>query len=175
MDFGKAVTLGNQPRHSCPYLVELFGHHLKAGLRLGGIEAHQEIAGVYPRAILHLDLGDNPAGRMLNLLDVGLNDEIAGNHDGARQRHKDEPAADQYGRNNENAKPGAQFVLERPSDPRRHALTLPVDRRGRIAAVQEEADARRQTGAAPFDHLSDTRFRLVARGDAASGGARSIG
>ena len=59
----------------------------------------------------------------------------------------------------ENAKPGAQFVLERASDPRRHVFTLHVNPRGRIATVQEEADAGRQTVAAPFDHLSDTRFR----------------
>ena len=49
---------------------------------------------------------------MLNRLDVRLNDQIAGYHDRAGQRHQGEPASAQNHRTQQNPKTGSQLALE---------------------------------------------------------------
>ena len=118
----QTVAFGHQPRDPGAQLIELLAHHLEIGLGLGRVEPHQQIAGRHPHAVMDLDLRDNAAGGMLDGLDVGLNDEIAGHRDGTRQRHEHEPAAGQQRREDENPKPGSQLVLERPPCPRLQAV-----------------------------------------------------
>src|SRR5262249_21757880 len=108
----KTIAFGGQPRDLRTHFVKLLAHHLLAGLSLGRVNTHREIAGSNMAAVLHLDLGDDAAGRVLDRLYVGLNDEISGNDDRARERHQKEPAAADYAGNKENAKPGTQLALE---------------------------------------------------------------
>ncbi len=91
----QAVALGNQSGDPRPGFVKLLAHHLKTGLRLGRVETQQQIADDDAHAIMDRNLRHDPAGRMLDGLDVGLNHETAGNDDGSRQRHQRSPAAAQ--------------------------------------------------------------------------------
>ena len=91
-------------------------------MRLGGVEPQQEIAGGHPPAVANCDLGYHTAGRMLDGFHVGLNHEIAGHHDRARQRHQRSPAANQHGRHDQHAKPGLQLALEGETRSRGQAL-----------------------------------------------------
>ena len=53
---GQAVALGDQPGDPRPDFVELLAHHLQAGLRLGRVEPHQQIAVRHPHAVADGDL-----------------------------------------------------------------------------------------------------------------------
>ena len=120
LDLRKVVAFGGEPRDLGAELVELLGHHLQARLRLRRIEPDQEVAGDDPRAVLTLISATTPPVGCWIGLHVGLDDEIAGHDDGARQRHEEEPAAAEHACDqDQNAKPGAQFVLERPAGPQR--------------------------------------------------------
>ena len=154
----QTVAFGHQSGDPGTPLIELLAHHLEIGLGLGRVEPHQQIAGRDPHAVMDLDLRDNAAGGMLNGLDVGSNDEIARHRDGTRQRHEHEPAAGQQRHKDENPKPGPQLVLERPPCPRLQAIIGSIVLQRRIAAIDEEGDARDQTGAAPLDQLSRGRL-----------------
>ena len=55
---------------------------------------------------------DQALNRMLDRLDVGLNNEISGHHNGSRQRHQRSPAAGCGADNEQHAKPGSQFPFK---------------------------------------------------------------
>src|SRR5439155_17045528 len=80
-------------------LVEILGDHRRHGADLGWIQPQQDIAGLDPVALLDAQLGDDAAGRVLDLLDVRIDDEKSGCDDGARElcgrRPAAHPAADQ--------------------------------------------------------------------------------
>ena len=159
----QTVTFGHQPRDPGAQFIELLAHHLEIGLGLGRVEPHQQIAGRHPHSVMDLDLRDNPAGGMLNGFDVGLNDEIARHRDGPRQRHEHEPAAGQQRHKEENPKPGSQLMLERAPRPRLQAIAGSFVLESRIATIDDEGNARDQTGAAPLDQLARARLRGAGR------------
>ena len=152
----RAVALGDQPGNPRPHFVELLAHHLQAGPRLGGVEPQQQIARGHPLAIVNRDLRHHPAGRMLNGLDVRLNDKVAGNDDGARDRHQHGQPTGHEDEGEQHPKPHPQFVLVGAPGARRHVAGLIVVVREAVA-VDEEGDARRQTDAAGLHQLSDRR------------------
>ena len=62
-------------------------------------------------------------------------------------------------RDQENPKSGTKLVLERLSCPRLQAIIGSIVLERRIAAIDDEGNARDQAGAAPLDHLSRGRLR----------------
>ena len=49
----------------------------EVGAGLGVVEPDDDVAGLHLIAVAHLQLGDDAAGRVLHLLDVGVDDELA--------------------------------------------------------------------------------------------------
>ncbi len=154
----QAVALGNQSCHPGPRFVELLAHHLKTGLRLGRVEPQQQIADVHSGAIVDGDLRHNPAGWMLNGLDVRLNHQIARNHDGARQRHQRHPATAQNEGDKQHPKSGPQLILVGASGPQRQGIARRVVAVGQGVAIDQKGDACADADAAPLNQLSNGRL-----------------
>ena len=155
----KTIALGHETSDLRPQLIELLTHHLQAGSRLGRVQPQQELARLHPAAILHIDVGDNASGRMLDILDVRLHDEIAGHDDRSRERHERGPPSTEDPGNEENSKADAQLVFECPSNARLQAVIGPVRRRSAVA-IENEGGARHQTVTALADQLCNRRVDL---------------
>ncbi len=154
----QAVALGNQSGDPRPGFIELLAHHLKTGLRLGRVEPQQQIADGDAHAIVDRNLRHNPAGRMLDGLDVGLNHQISGNHDRTCQRHQRHPATAQNEAGKQHPKADPQLALERASGPQRQGITRRVIVVGQAVAVDQEGNACANANAAFLDQLPKSRF-----------------
>ena len=64
------------------------------GAGLSIIEPHNNLPSLYKVAVADKQLFDDPADRVLDLLDVGVHDDHAGSHDRASQFRRGSPAAD---------------------------------------------------------------------------------
>jgi hypothetical protein len=78
-----AVALSDEPGDACPQFVVCFGDHLKVGTCLRFVEADDHIAVVHAHPVMHQDLRDDAAGRVLNFLHVRFGHQRAGHHDGS--------------------------------------------------------------------------------------------
>ena len=58
-----------------------FAYTVDVGLELGGVHAHQQLAGLHHVAIFHQNLVNDAARRMLHALAVALGDDRAGDGD----------------------------------------------------------------------------------------------
>ena len=105
-DCGRPVALGLEPCLAAEILVELLRHdlHVGAGHRL--VQADQEIALGDPVALLDPQLADDAAGRMLDLLDAGIDHELAAGDDGAGQGRGRRPQADGSAEESDDGEPG---------------------------------------------------------------------
>ena len=72
-----AVALGGKPRLARIELGETLGDDRQIRLRHGFVEANENIAGLDPVAVAHANLADDTAARVLDLLDVGIDDQRA--------------------------------------------------------------------------------------------------
>ena len=72
-----AVAFGAEAGLARIELVEPLGDDGEIGARHGLVEPDQDIAGLDPVAVVHAYLADDAAGRMLHLLDVGIDDDAA--------------------------------------------------------------------------------------------------
>ena len=57
--------------------VQPLGDDREVGAGLGVVEPDDDVAGLHLIAVAHVQLGDDAAGRVLHLLDVGIDDELA--------------------------------------------------------------------------------------------------
>lgn len=74
-----------QTREACHEFIQALRHDAEIRLGLCRIETHQHLARFYPVAFLHQDLTDDAAGRVLDLLDMGVDDEISRRNHGPGQ------------------------------------------------------------------------------------------
>ncbi len=88
------IPLGHEPGVARDQLVELGAHHAEIGARHGVVEAQHHLSFVDRAAVLDQDLADNAAGRMLHLLDAGLDHDRAGRDYRAGELRGRPPAAD---------------------------------------------------------------------------------
>ena len=77
-------------------LVEALGVDRQVGAGLGIVETHDNLASLHNVAVVDEKLADDAARRVLNLLDVGVDDDHAGSHYGACQLRGGRPAAHAY-------------------------------------------------------------------------------
>ena len=72
-----AVALALEARLARVELVEALGDDGQVGARDGVVEAHHDVALLDAVAVAHAQLADDAAGRVLDLLDVGIDDDRA--------------------------------------------------------------------------------------------------
>ena len=72
-----ALELGFLARAARRKLVQPLGDDREIGAGLGVVEPDDDIAGLHLIAVAHVQLGHDAAGRVLHLLDVGVDDELA--------------------------------------------------------------------------------------------------
>src|SRR4029077_8870004 len=73
-DLVEAALLGFKPRRTRPQSVQGLDDDGKARLDDGLVEPHHDIAGLDGVAVAHAHFADHAAGRVLHLLDVGIDD-----------------------------------------------------------------------------------------------------
>ena len=101
-----AVALAFQPRLARVEFVEPLGDDGEIGARDRVVETHHDVALLDAVAVAHAELADDAAGRVLNLLDVGIDDDRARRDQRAGQRHGPRPAADAAGQHDDDHQPG---------------------------------------------------------------------
>ena len=94
VDLVLAVALGFLARAARRKLVEPLDDDREVGAGLGVVEPDDDVAGLDLIAVAHPQLGDDAAGRVLHLLDVGVDDELALRDHGAGEFAGRGPAAD---------------------------------------------------------------------------------
>ena len=93
LDLVETALLGLQPCGARPQSVQRLDDDRKARLDHGLVEPHHDIAGLDDIAVAHAHFADHAAGRMLHLLDVGIDHHRARRDQRARNRHRRSPAA----------------------------------------------------------------------------------
>ena len=88
-----AIAFGAEAGLARIELVEALGDDGEIGARHGLVEPDQDIASLDPVAVVHAHLADDAAGRMLHLLDVGIDDDGALRDQGAGDFRGRSPAA----------------------------------------------------------------------------------
>src|SRR5262252_2477392 len=71
------IAFGFQAGLARHQLVDAFDDDGEVRTRDRRVEAHDHVAGVHPHPVPYTQLADNAAGRMLDLLDVRIDDEVA--------------------------------------------------------------------------------------------------
>ena len=106
------VTLGFEPRLARGELVEAFGDDGKVGARDRVVEPHEDIAGLDAIAVVHAELADDAAGRVLHLLDVGIDDDRARRDQRAGDLGRCRPAADAAGEQQHDQAAGQEMTMD---------------------------------------------------------------
>ena len=78
------IALSLFPRLAGCVLIERFDNDSQVGAGLGVIEAHEDISRVHPIGVPYSQFPDNPTGRMLHLLDAGIDHQLSGRNHGTR-------------------------------------------------------------------------------------------
>ena len=94
LDLVEAALLGLQPRRARPQSVQRLDDDGEARLDDGLVEPHHDIAGLDDVAVAHAHFADHAAGRVLHLLDVGIDHHRARRNQRAGNRHRRRPAAE---------------------------------------------------------------------------------
>ncbi|MNL45180.1 hypothetical protein D3C87_1678060 [compost metagenome] len=94
---GPAIALRLQPSAARGELVELLGNDLQIGPRHRIVETDQQLILLDLVAVADLQLADDASGRVLDLLDVAVDDKLAGRDHGARPCRRDGPDPDRAG------------------------------------------------------------------------------
>ena len=97
LDLVEAALLGLQPRRARPQSVQRLGDDGEVGLDHGLVEPHHDVAGLDDVAVAHAHLADHAAGRVLHLLDVGIDHDRARRDQRAGDLHRRGPAAEPAG------------------------------------------------------------------------------
>ena len=109
LDLVEAALFGLQPRRARPQSVQRLDDDGEARLDHGLVETHHDIAGLDDIAVAHPDLADHAAGRVLHLLDVGIDHHRTRRDQRARNLHRRGPAAEPAGQNQHQRKPDDQM------------------------------------------------------------------
>ena len=112
-DLVEAALLGLQPRGARPQPVEVLGDDRKARLDDGVVEPHHDVAGLDQIAVARADFADHAAGRMLNLLDVGIDHDRSRRDQRARDFRGRCPAAEAAGEHDDHRQPDDQMQPDR--------------------------------------------------------------
>jgi len=94
LDGPVVVALGLETGLAGGQLVERLGHDAEIRLRLRAVEPDDHVALLHPVALLDQQLAHDAAGRVLDLLDVGIDHQLAGRDHGAGQLGRGRPSAD---------------------------------------------------------------------------------
>jgi hypothetical protein len=97
LDSVEAALLGLQPRRARPQAVQRLDDDGQTRLDHGLVEANDNIAGLDNIAVAHPDLADHAAGRVLHLLDVGIDHHRPRRDQRARDLCRRGPAAEPAG------------------------------------------------------------------------------
>ena len=108
-----AVALGFQPRLARAQLDQALADDREIGAGDGLVETHHHVAGPDAVAVAHAYLADDAAGRMLHLLDVGIDDDRSGRDQRAGQFGGGGPAADAADQHQHDGDAGDQVALDR--------------------------------------------------------------
>ena len=136
-DLVRTVALRLFARLTRHELVEAFGVDRQVGAGLGIVETHDHLAGLHDVAVVDEQLADDAAGRVLNFLDVGVDDDHAGSDHGARQLGGGRPAAD--AQREENGRGGARNEMRADGSGAFHRLRAWHCLRPRRQSVAENA------------------------------------
>src|SRR4051812_11703788 len=117
------ALLGLEPRGTRLRRVEILGDDGEVGLGDGVVQPHHDVTGLDHVAIASAQLADHAAGRMLHLLDVGFDHDLAGRDQRARDLHGRSPAAEPDQEDQHDPKPKHQVKTDRlPYGPLRGGL-----------------------------------------------------
>ena len=146
----RAVAFGLVARLARRQLVERLGDDGEVGARLGLVEAGHDIALLDVVAVLDPEVADDPAGRVLHLLDVGIDDELARRDHGARDLGQRRPAEDDAAHDEDGGEADEKMAPQRLMEGIMPFKThLPANGRRRAAArvrpVVRAAHASRRT------------------------------
>ena len=89
-----AVLFGFKARATRRKLVDILGDNIEIGLRLRRVETDQHVAGFHTVAVFHVELTDDAAGRVVNRLHVGIDNQRTRRDHRARQPGGCRPSAD---------------------------------------------------------------------------------
>src|SRR6185503_11934677 len=97
-----AVALGDQPRFAGGQFVKALDDDGQVGARHRVVKLDENIAGFDAIAVLHVELSDHAAGRVLYFLDVGIDDDGALRDQRAGDLGSRGPATDAESQNQHN-------------------------------------------------------------------------
>src|SRR6266702_1999224 len=113
LDLVEPALLGLKPRRPRLPRVEILGDDGEVGLGDGVVEPHHDVARLDHVAVVGTDLADHAAGRMLHLLDVGFDHDLAGRDQRAGDLNRRRPAAEADGQNQHDRDPEDQVKPDR--------------------------------------------------------------
>src|SRR6266702_2959056 len=112
-DLVEPALLRLKPRRPRLPRVEILGDDGEVGLGDGVVEPHHDVARLDHVAVVGTDLADHAAGRMLHLLDVGFDHDLAGRDQRAGDLNRRRPAAEADGQNQHDRDPEDQVKPDR--------------------------------------------------------------
>src|SRR5215208_6318904 len=107
------VALGLEPSEAGLELVEALHHDREVRLRNRLVEPDHDVASLDLIAVADPELADDAAGRMLDLLDVRVDDEAAGRDHGSRQLGRRRKPADPAGEKRHDRNAPEQVLADR--------------------------------------------------------------
>src|SRR3954454_20038000 len=105
VDLVDPALLGLQARRARLGGIEVLGDDGEVGLGDGVVEPHDDVAGLDHVAVMRTQLADHAAGRVLHLLDVGFDHDLARRDQRAGNLHGGRPAAETDGQDQHDAEP----------------------------------------------------------------------
>ena len=106
-----AVSFGFEPRLARREFVEALGDDGEIGAGDGIVELYEHIACLDAVAVLHVELADDAAGRVLHFLHVGIDDDGAFGDERAGNLGRRRPAADAAGEQQHNQSAGHHMAM----------------------------------------------------------------
>ena len=107
-----AVAFALEPRLAGVEFVETLGDDGKIGARDRVVETNHDVALLDAVAVAHAKFADDAAGRVLDLLDVRIDDDRALGDERPGQRHGPRPAADAAGQHDDDHQPGQRVAAD---------------------------------------------------------------
>src|SRR6185295_5629784 len=104
----RAVAFGLETRLARRQLVQAFGDDGEVGAGDRIVKLHEDIAGFYAIAVLNVELANDAAGRMLDLLHVRIDDDRALRDERTGDLGRCRPAADASGEQEHNQAAGQE-------------------------------------------------------------------
>src|SRR5581483_296272 len=117
--FGKGYAVGGvalafKPRLARVQLVEALGDDGEVGAGHRVVEPDENVALLDAVAVAHAQFTDDAAGRVLDLLDVGVHHDLSWRDDSPRQRHGTGPAADAERKEGDHGQSRRGVAADRP-------------------------------------------------------------